>query len=128
MDLVNHFHQISKNTSRIRFNRRVLKNLGALPLPKKLEPCDSLSIQGIYLVSSGMLVEHTPSYILASSILGDERSSILFVGYCDPSTPGGKLLESNYDDKFEFEAYNHSEQIKAHIQQFDLSVMQIVSN
>ena len=121
MDLVNHFHQISKNTSRIRFNRRVLKSLGALPLPKKLKPCDSLSIQGIYLVSSGMLVEHTPSYILASSILGDERSSILFVGYCDPSTPGGKLLESNYDDKFEFEAYNHSEQIKAHIQQFDLS-------
>ena len=68
-----------------------------------------------------MLVEHTPSYILASSILGDERSSILFVGYCDPSTPGGKLLESNYDDKFEFEAYNHSEQIKAEYNEFDLS-------
>ena len=32
-----------------------------------------------------------------------------------------EALESNYDDKFEFEAYNHSEQIKAQIQQFDLS-------
>jgi predicted metal-dependent RNase len=94
MDLVNHFHEISKNTNRIRFNRKVLRSLGARPLPRKLEPGREPPVQGIYLVSSGMLVEQTPSYVMASSMLGDDRNCILFVGYCDPSTPGGKLLES----------------------------------
>ncbi|MBT5715952.1 MAG: MBL fold metallo-hydrolase [Opitutae bacterium] len=121
MDLVNHFHEISKNTNRIRFNRRVLRSLGARPLPRKLEPGREPPMQGIYLVSSGMLVEQTPSYVMASSMLGDDRNSILFVGYCDPSTPGGKLLDSVYGEPFEFEVYNHVEPIRAKIKQFDLS-------
>jgi Cft2 family RNA processing exonuclease len=121
MDLVNHFHQISKNTTRIRFNRKVLRSLGAQPVPRNIEPGKPPPMQGIYLVSSGMLVEHTPSYVMASSMLGDEHNSILFVGYCDPSTPGGKLLASQKDSSFEFEAYNHIENIKANIRQFDLS-------
>ena len=121
MDLVNHFHEISKNTNRIRFNRKVLRSLGARPLPRKLEPGREPPMQGIYLVSSGMLVEQTPSYVMASSMLGDDRNCILFVGYCDPSTPGGKLLESNHGEPFEFEVFNHIEPIRAKIKQFDLS-------
>ena len=121
MDLVNHFHEISKNTNRVRFNRKVLRSLGARPLPRKLEPGRKPPMQGIYLVSSGMLVEHTPSYVMASSMLGDDRNSILFVGYCDPSTPGGQLLQSEPGTPFEFNAYNHIEPIRAKIRQFDLS-------
>lgn len=121
MDLVNHFHEISKNTNRVRFNRKVLRSLGARPLPRKLEPGRKPPMQGIYLVSSGMLVQHTPSYVMASSMLGDEQNSILFVGYCDPSTPGGQLLESEPGSPFEFEAYNHIEPIRAKVRQFDLS-------
>ena len=33
--ILNHFHEISKNTNRVRFNRKVLKSIGARPLPKK---------------------------------------------------------------------------------------------
>ena len=121
MDLVNHFHEISKNTNRLNFSRRVLKSLGARPLPRKLEPGREPPMQGIYLVSSGMLVEHTPSYVMASSLLGDAKNCILFVGYCDPSTPGGKLLEAEPGTPFEFEVYNHVEPIRAKIRQFDLS-------
>ena len=121
MDLVNHFHEISKNTNRVRFNRKVLRSLGARPLPRKLEPGRKPPMQGIYLVSSGMLVEHTPSYVMASSMLGDDRNSIFFVGYCDPSTPGGQLLQSEPGTPFEFNAYNHIEPIKAKVRQFDLS-------
>ena len=121
MDLVNQFHEISKNTNRIRFNRKVLRSLGALPLPRKLEPGREPPVQGIYLVSSGMLVEQTPSYIMASSMLSDDRNSILFVGYCDPSTPGGQLIEAEHGSSFEFEAFDCTLPIKATIKQFDLS-------
>ena len=121
MDLVNHFHQISKNSKDLRFNRRVLKEVGARPLPRKLQAGRPLPMQGIYLVSSGMLVENTPSYMLASSMLGDERNSISFVGYCDPSTPGGKLLEAKPGETFKFGEIDWTEQVKAKILQFDMS-------
>ena len=121
MDLVNHFHEISKNSKTLRFSRKVLKLIGARPLPRKLQPGRELPMQGIYLVSSGMMVEHTPSYMLASSMLGNDRNSILFVGYCDPSTPGGALLTTQPGQDFEFDAIQWREQVRARIRQFDLS-------
>ena len=121
MDLVNHFHEVAKNSDHLHFSRKVLKSMGARPLPRRLEPGRELPMRGIYLVSSGMLVERTPSYMLAPSILKDDRNSILFIGYCDPSTPGGKLLEAQPGQPFEFEAIDWSEQVRAKIRQFDLS-------
>ena len=121
MDLVNHFHEISKNTNRIRFNRKVLKTMGARPLPRKIEPGRPPPMQGIFLVSSGMMVEHTPSYVIASGLLGNDRNSILFVGYCDPATPGGQLLETQPGQPFAFDEIECVEQVRAKIRQFDLS-------
>ena len=80
MDLVNHFHEISKNTNRVRFNRKILRNIGVQPLPKKLEPGQEPPIKGIFLVSSGMLVENTPSYVIASSILSSEKTQYFLSG------------------------------------------------
>jgi len=121
MDLVNHLHEVAKNSEHLHFSRKVLKTMGARPLPRRIEPGRDLPMQGIYLVSSGMLVERTPSYMLSPSILKDDRNSILFVGYCDPSTPGGKLLEAQPGQPFDFEAIECSEQVRAKIRQFDLS-------
>ena len=121
MDLVNHFHEISKNTNRLRFNRKVLKSMGARPLPRKVEPGRPPPMKGIFLVSSGMMVEHTPSYVVASGLLGNDRNSILFVGYCDPDTPGGQLLATQPGQPFAFEEIDCVEQVRAKIRQFDLS-------
>ena len=78
-------------------------------------------MQGIYLVSSGMMVENTPSYMLASSMLEDDRNGIFFVGYCDPNTPGGQLLECQPGDEFLFEEVDILAQIRASIKKYDLS-------
>ena len=121
MDLVNHFHEISKNTNRVRFNRKVLRAIGARPLPKKIEPGRRPPMEGIFLVSSGMMVENTPSYVLASGLLGESKNSILFVGYCDPSTPGGKLLEASKGETFDFDALDVVQKIEAKVSKFDLS-------
>ena len=121
MDLVNHIHQISQNFNRVNFSRKVLRSLNAQPLPRKLQPGEPLPMQGIYLVSSGMMVENTPSYMLASSILGDERNGVFFVGYCDPSTPGGQLLQCQPQEEFLFEEVDILAKIRASVKQYDLS-------
>lgn len=68
-----------------------------------------------------MLVERTPSYALASGLVGHARNTIGFVGYSDPDTPGGQLLAAKPGDTFLFEAVNVKTKIKATIEKFELS-------
>lgn len=121
MDLVNYFHDISAQAGNLHFSRKVLKSLGVRSIPRRLEPGREPARPGIYLVSSGMMVENTPSYVIASGLLGNDRNAILFVGYCDPDTPGGKLLTTKNGDRFTFEAIDHVETVCARIRQYDLS-------
>ena len=121
MDLVNYFHEISKQSHQVNFSRKVLKSLGVRPVARRIEPGREPNHPGIYLVSSGMLVENTPSYALASGLLGSDRNTIIFVGYCDPDTPGGKLLTKQNGQDFTFEAIDYIAPIRARIRQYDMS-------
>src|SRR6185295_12809830 len=90
-------------------------------LPKKIIPGHEPQHRGLYIVSSGMLVERTPSYTLASGLLGHARNTIGFVGYCDPDTPGGQLLATKPGEDFLFEAAQVRTKVKARIERFELS-------
>jgi Cft2 family RNA processing exonuclease len=121
VDLADYFDEIARKTKHLQFNRSILKDLKVKPLPRKLNPGEDLKQKAIYLVSSGMMVENTPSYILASGLLGHARNTIGFVGYCDPDTPGGQLLATKPGDDFLFEAAHVKTKVKAHIERFELS-------
>ncbi|MCP4645740.1 MAG: MBL fold metallo-hydrolase [bacterium] len=60
------------------------------------EPC-------IIAATSGMMVENTPSAMLAMEMVRHENHGIFFVGYLDPETPGYKLLHANIGDTMRFE-------------------------
>jgi len=45
----------------------------------------------IYALSSGMMSEKTVSNIFARDFISKRDNTLAFVGYADPSTPGGKL-------------------------------------
>jgi Cft2 family RNA processing exonuclease len=121
VDLADYFDDIARKTKHLQFNRNILKDLRVKSLPKRLTPGEDAKQNAIYLVSSGMVVENTPSYILASGLVGHARNTIGFVGYCDPDTPGGQLLASKPGDDFLFEAAHVRTKIKAHIERFELS-------
>ena len=76
---------------------------------------------GLYIASSGMMVERTPSYVLASGLLGNARNTIAFVGYCDPDTPGGQLLATRPGEEFLFEAVHVKQKALARVERFELS-------
>src|SRR5690625_2279632 len=95
MDLANYFDQITKKTGLLNFRREILKDLNVRPMPRNLRPGKNLHENAIYVMSSGMLVENTPSYRVAASLLGHKGNAIFYVGYCDPETPGGKMLETD---------------------------------
>ncbi len=121
MDLVDYFDEISRKTKHLQFNRSIVKDLKIRPLPRVLKPGEDPRQNALYVVSSGMLVERTPSYTLASGLLGHAGNTIGFVGYCDPDTPGGRLLAAKPGDTFLFETAHVRTKIKARVERFELS-------
>jgi Cft2 family RNA processing exonuclease len=115
------FDEVSRKTKDVQFDRRILKDLKIGKLPKKILPGHEPQHRGLYIVSSGMLVERTPSYALASGLLGHARNTIGFVGYCDPDTPGGQLLAAKPGASFLFSALDVKAKIRARVERFELS-------
>jgi predicted metal-dependent RNase len=119
--VADHLDQISKRTGQVNFTRKTIKELRLKRPPRSLVPGREPPEQGIYILSSGMLVERTPSYGLAACLLHQGRNAVCFVGYCDPDTPGGKLLGSAPGENFVFEAFDYQTPIRAQIERFEMS-------
>jgi len=68
-----------------------------------------------------MLVEKTPAWRVAANLLENPRNAICFVGYCDPDTPGGRLLARKHGDTFLFHGLDHVAHIRATVERFHFS-------
>lgn len=56
----------------------------------------------LFVLTAGMLTEHTAAHDLAVPLMEDPKNGILLVGYLDPDTPGGRLKESRKGEPFLF--------------------------
>lgn len=121
IDLCNYLDKIRQSSRLVDFDQTILEQMKVKPPEKKMRPGRDLRQKGIYVVSSGMMVEHTPSYNIAASLLPHPNNGFCFVGYCDPDTPGGKLLAAKESGSFFFEALDYPSNLRASIDQFDLS-------
>jgi Cft2 family RNA processing exonuclease len=75
----------------------------------------------IFVVTAGMMTEHTPAHDLAVRMIGDERHAIFFVGYADPDTPGGRLKRAKRGDTFVFSPSAGEVTVKCDMRDFDLT-------
>jgi len=121
LDLCDYFDDITRKTGLVHFTRTILKELKVKKAPRDLVAGKPPGVPGIYVVSSGMVVEKTPSYTLAASLIGNAKNSLCFVGYCDPDTPGGRLLAAHQGEDFLFEAANFKTKFRANVERFELS-------
>ena len=121
MAICEHFDKIRQQTQLIDFDIKMLEKMDVKSVDLNMRPGRDLTRKGIYIVSSGMMVENTPSYKLAASLLPHHNNGLCFVGYCDPDTPGGQLLSNRNEKKFFFDTLDYVAPIRASIDQFDLS-------
>ncbi|TVR46954.1 MAG: MBL fold metallo-hydrolase [Puniceicoccaceae bacterium] len=121
LDLAGYLDRLSRRHHQIRFKHRILKELRLRPLPRKLVPGRPPREPGLYVLSSGMMVENTPSYGLAACLAGHHHQAICFVGYCDPDTPGGKLLATRHGEVFVFDGLAYQTPVQARIERFELT-------
>lgn len=121
LDLADFFDTMARKTGDVHFHRAMAKELGVQPLRAWEAPGTDVAVQGIYLVSSGMLVENTPAWFIASNMLDHAHNLIAFVGYCDPDTPGGRLLTRTNTDELRFAPLNYIARVRAAVARYDLS-------
>jgi Cft2 family RNA processing exonuclease len=75
----------------------------------------------LFVVTAGMMSEHTAAHDLALRVLGDERHAIFFVGYADPDTPGGRLKAAKQGSTFVFSGSGGEVTRTCEVQDFDLT-------
>src|ERR1044071_1455708 len=54
----------------------------------------------LFVITAGMMSEHTAAHDLALRMIGDETQAIFFVGYTDPDTPGGRVKAATHGETF----------------------------
>lgn len=84
---------------------------------------DKMKLKGgrLFVTTAGMMSENTAAHQLALRMVGDEKQSIFFVGYADPSTPAGKLRAAGQGETFHFSQGGGELTRMCDIQEFDLT-------
>ncbi len=113
------FVKLSKKTPWLNFAKQYLDPVKSFT--KKINPGEDFDEKGIYLLGSGMMVERTPSWLAASALMESRSNAIFFVGYCDPDTPGGRLLRTPDGGAFSFRELSHVGTLNCRVDKFDLS-------
>jgi len=75
----------------------------------------------IFVITAGMMSEHTAAHELALRMIGDETQAIFFVGYTDPDTPGGRLKAAKHGETFLLSASGGEVTRWCEIEDFDLT-------
>jgi len=90
-----------------------------------LEPgqAEKMRLSGgrIFVLTAGMMSEHTAAHDLAARMIGDERQAIFFVGYADPDTPGGRLKSARPGATFVMSGSAGEVTKRCDVQEFDLT-------
>src|SRR3989442_2582977 len=75
----------------------------------------------IFVLTAGMMSEHTAAHDLAARMIGDERQAIFFVGYADADTPGGRLKAARPGATFVMSGSAGEVTKRCEVQDFDLT-------
>jgi Cft2 family RNA processing exonuclease len=90
-------------------------------LDKKQVDAIKLSGGRLFVLTAGMMSENTAAHDLALRMAGDERHAIFFVGYCDPDSPGGRLINAPFGETFEFSKPGGQLTRRCELEHFDLT-------
>ena len=75
----------------------------------------------LFVMTAGMLTENTTAYDLAKRMVEQSEHGIFFVGYADPSTPGGRLKSANHKEHFHYCDTTGNLAKRCEVRDFDLT-------
>lgn len=119
LDVAEYFIKGAKRSNMFSFSKQHME--GVKPLRNEIIAGKDFDSKGIYILGSGMMVQHTPSYLAAAAMLENRANAIFLVGYCDTDTPAYKLLHSTPGDPFAFRDLFYVGNVNCKVDKFDLT-------
>ncbi|ACR80104.1 MULTISPECIES: MBL fold metallo-hydrolase [Kosmotoga] len=101
------------------FNNAILRRVRTVPKNYKTLLYDKRPM--ILILSSGMLIEDTLSYLFAKEILQDNLSAIFFMGYQSPESIGYSILEAARSREEEISYGEERIQLRCTVKKFNFS-------
>lgn len=115
------YDKLCDSTPRLNPGYQLRENVETHGLPKPGKGPLLVSPGNIYLVSSGMMSEHTVSYNMASQVLPHPKDAILFVGYSDPDSPAGRIKATPHGEIVKPNGKGQGYPVLCRIECFDFS-------
>ncbi len=106
---------------RLHTNLQLHEALNLIVLEKGQAESMRLTGGRIFVITAGMMSEHTAAHDLAARMAEDPRHSVLFVGYADPDAPGGRFKASQVGKPFFFSPSGGEVTRRCGLEDFDLS-------
>jgi len=116
------FDDLSDSTSRKVPDFKILEDMDIHTGSKKQKRAPITYRPGaIFCLSSGMMSEKTTSNIFAQTFISNPNNSLLFVGYCDPMTPGGIIRQTKKGDTVKLSKEQPAVVLNCPVEIFDFS-------
>lgn len=110
-------HRAHRNHS----NLSLHETLNLIVLDRKQQEAMKMKGSRLFVLTAGMMTEHTPAHELAMRMVEDKKQAIFFVGYADPDTPAGRLRAAKQGETFHFSQSGGELTRKCDLQEFDLT-------
>jgi len=92
------YDKFSGSSRRLHPNFKILRDMALITGNRRGRKRIPLEPGAIYALSSGMMTEKTTSNGFARGFIDNPKNMLLFVGYADPDSPGGKIRAAQPGD------------------------------
>ena len=111
-------------TKRVRRNHpgmHILRTPGLISTPRERGEMPTLTNGQVYVVSSGMMSQHTMSNRIARQFIHNPKNLLIAVGYADPASPLAAVISSERGDEIVLDPRYDPVKRECEVERFDFS-------
>jgi Cft2 family RNA processing exonuclease len=115
------YDRLSGQTRRQHPNLRLLEEVAPFVLSGQSAGEAPMRGGRIYALSSGMMTENTLSNLFAGKVMEHREHAIFFIGYCDPATPGGRIIDAAHGASIDLGENQPARRLECEVERFHFS-------
>jgi Cft2 family RNA processing exonuclease len=113
--------KLAGQTPRLRPELRLLDAVAPFVLAGEGSGQTPMKSRRLYALSSGMMTEKTLSNTFARQVLSAPEHALIFIGYADPASPGGKIREASAGDVVQLAPSFPPQPLQCRVERFNFS-------
>lgn len=115
------YDKFSDSTRRMCPGFKILRDMNPITGSRRGKRRIPMDPGSIYALSSGMMTEKTTSNGFARGFINNPRNALLFVGYADPDSPGGKIRAAQPGDAIRLDQEHPEVKLNCSVEIYDFS-------